>query len=173
MTSSIGEPTTPVRIPKSISNYTTSTLDPEMRSSVNSRLLADGHISKIHDTLLHALHASHTDWPTLIQRRALSLLRSGECTTFHEVLERVLKDIHADTINTRSSSEVTRSNPTRNGHDGIDKNTRSIDKNRAKSGVDSIVSTDKGHGLSVPLKVVEEGLKVTRECLEIVCEVDS
>ncbi len=109
----IVEPTTPVRIPKATQNYTLETKDPQLRSQINEALLAGGHIERyvspkfrktkgrgtefnsIRETLLHALHASPTDWPTLIQSHALSLLRSGEVTTFPALLSRVLSDVKA------------------------------------------------------------------------------
>ncbi|KAI1001226.1 hypothetical protein K3495_g6973 [Podosphaera aphanis] len=169
MTSSFTEPTSPVRIPKSVSNYTPSTLDPELRSSVNSRLLTDGHITKIHDTFLHALHASPTNWPTLIQTHALTLLRNGECTTFHELLERVLQDIQTDTLSARSSSKQIVSN----SRSKADKRIELVDKKVLaipESG--TIEPKDNKQSLAVPTNVVEQALKITRECLENICEID-
>jgi hypothetical protein len=39
------EPKTPIRVPKASATYTPSTQDPELRTDINSRLLADGHIT--------------------------------------------------------------------------------------------------------------------------------
>jgi hypothetical protein len=39
------EPKTPIRVPKASTIYTPSTQDPELRTDINSRLLADGHIT--------------------------------------------------------------------------------------------------------------------------------
>ncbi|TVY37409.1 hypothetical protein LOCC1_G006382 [Lachnellula occidentalis] len=125
------EPTTPIRVPKAASTYTPSTQDPDLRHQINTILLKDGHISKIQETLLHTLNTSPTNWPTLIQTHALTLLRSGEITTFPQLMSRVLEDIKND--------------------------VKVEDGNNA--------------GLGVPKGVVEEGLRITRECLDGVVEV--
>ena len=39
-------PSTPVKVPGSAATYTPATLDPELRSQINSALLRDGHIAK-------------------------------------------------------------------------------------------------------------------------------
>ncbi|KAI6245366.1 hypothetical protein HI914_06600 [Erysiphe necator] len=166
------EPTSPLRVPKSVSNYTASTIDSEIRSSVNSRLLVDGHIPKIHDALLHALHASPTNWPTLIQSHALSLLRNGECTTFHEVLERVLEDIHVDTVIARSSTDPT-PHLSSNVHSvGEKKSEYNGNKNLRKAEVNTSKNQEAKQSLAIPPNVVEEGIRIVRECLETMCEID-
>ncbi|PQE14701.1 C Chain C Chaetomium Theromophilum Trex2 Cid Domain Complex protein [Rutstroemia sp. NJR-2017a BVV2] len=126
------ESTTPVKVPKSASSYTPATQDPDLRSQINTLLLKDGHVAKIQDHLLHALHSSPTNWPTLIQTHALTLLRSGKYTTFPELMSKVLEDIRA---------------ASKNGHG------------------------ERGASLALPKNVVEEGIKITRESLEGVCEV--
>lgn len=129
---------------------------------------------RIHDALLHALHASPTNWPTLIQNHALSLLRNGECTTFHEVLERVLEDIHADTVVARSiSTSAASTKSTSNGHSFSNKNNESIDsKNITKLNADVNGQKENKQSLALPPNVVEEGLRITREFLESICDVD-
>jgi hypothetical protein len=39
-------PSTPVKVPSSAANYTAATLDPDLRSQINSILLKEGHVSK-------------------------------------------------------------------------------------------------------------------------------
>ncbi|TQS38052.1 hypothetical protein Golomagni_01448 [Golovinomyces magnicellulatus] len=166
--------TSPVRVPKAVSNYTTSTLDPELRSSINSRLLTDGHVQKIHDAILYALHASPTNWPTLIQDHALALLRNGECTTFHEVLNRVLNDIHDDTDATRPSSNHTTKLGSSSNSQKVGTKINASNGTRTSARVEAAAATqgECRPSLALPSDVVEEGLKITRECLEIVCEID-
>ncbi|KUJ21942.1 uncharacterized protein LY89DRAFT_552659, partial [Mollisia scopiformis] len=125
-------PTTPIRIPKNAASYSAETQDYDLRSQINLQLLDNGHIHTIHETLLHALHAHPSDWPSRIQAHALELLRSGHVTTFPMLMARVLADIKAD-----------QKNPDRVG----------------------------GTGLALPAVVIEEGVRVTRESLEQVCEV--
>jgi len=124
------EPTTPICVPKAASTYTPSTQDPDLRHQINTILLKDGHITKIQETLLHTLHSSPTNWPTLIQTHALTLLRSGEVTTFPQLMSRVLEDIKKD-----------------------------------------VKVEGTGNSLGVPKSVVEEGVRITRESLDVVVEV--
>lgn len=110
-------------------------------------------LPRIQEALLHALNAHSTNWPTLIQTHALTLLRSGEVTTFPALLKRVLDDVrHDSALNPTSSS----ANGTTNG-----KNTNG---EKAKGGESS--------GLAIPESVVEEALRATRESLEAVCDVE-
>jgi hypothetical protein len=193
------EPTTPVRVPKAASTYTPTIQDPDLRSQINTVLLRDGHVSKyislpillpedtrqalgaphaitqctlrmlipepcrIQEKLLHALNASPANWPTLIQNHALALLRSGDCTTFPALVTQVLDDIRADTVAGRSQ-------------EGESNGTGAAGKNGKTNGNDAVGTVNgKGEGgqsLALPKTVVEEGLKITRECLELVVEVE-
>ncbi|CAD6444018.1 2f6267fa-96f7-4c7e-acfd-4fa60b3dab5e [Sclerotinia trifoliorum] len=158
------EPTTPVRVSKSAANYTPTTQDADLRSQINSLLLKDGHVAKIQETLLHSLHSSPTNWPTLIQTHALSLLRSGNYTTFPVLMAKVLEDIRADTLAQSSST---------NGVNGSTSISTSADKEKDKKEKEGTVKGrgERGQSLALPKNVVEEGVRITRESLEAVCEV--
>ena len=39
-------PSTPVKVPSSAANYTAATLDPDLRSQINTLLIKDGHVTK-------------------------------------------------------------------------------------------------------------------------------
>ncbi|KAE9372261.1 hypothetical protein N431DRAFT_439370 [Stipitochalara longipes BDJ] len=154
------EPTTPVKVPKAASTYTPAIQDPDLRSQINTVLLRDGHISKIQETLLHALNASPQNWPTLIQNHALTLLRSGDCTTFPALMSRVLSDIKSDTElrdRTATSSNTLAANGTKTGK----KKEEEVRNGKGEN----------GQSLALPKTVVDEGVRITRECLELVCEV--
>ncbi|KAI9649410.1 hypothetical protein NHQ30_001986 [Ciborinia camelliae] len=157
------EPTTPVRVSKSAANYTSTTQDPDLRSQINAILLKDGHVSKIQETLLHALHSSPTNWPTQIQTHALTLLRSGNYTTFPVLIAKVLEDIRADTLALTPSSSMSATNGLTNGAlEGKEKK----DKENSSKG-----RGERGQSLALPKSVVDEGVRITRESLEAVCEV--
>lgn len=114
---------------------------------------------RIQEALLHALNSHSTNWPTLIQTHALTLLRSGEITTFPALLRRVLDDVrHDSALNPASSSA--------NGTSTNGKNTNgeTAKVNGAAAGESS--------GLAIPESVVEEALRTTRESLEAVCELE-
>jgi hypothetical protein len=40
------QPSTPVKVPSSAANNTPATLDPDLRSQINTVLLRDGHVTK-------------------------------------------------------------------------------------------------------------------------------
>lgn len=108
------------------------------------------------ETLLHALQSHSTNWPTLIQNHALTLLRSGEVTTFPALLHRVLEDVrHDSALNPASSSA--------NGKSSTNGDTAKVNGH---------ATTGDKPNLAIPESVVEEALRVTRESLESVCEVE-
>ncbi|KAG6001328.1 hypothetical protein E4U21_004496 [Claviceps maximensis] len=146
-------PLTPVKVPSAAANNTPATLDPDLRSQINSLLLRDGHVAKIQESLLHALNSNSTNWPTLIQSHALSLLRSGEITTYPALLRRVLEDVRE-----ASSKGV---------HNGSKSNGDAPTKK-----VNGMTASFEKPNLAMPEPVIDEALHVTRESLEAVCEID-
>ncbi|RSM17937.1 hypothetical protein CDV31_003186 [Fusarium ambrosium] len=151
-------PSTPVKVPSSAANYTAATLDPDLRSQINSVLLHDGHVPKIQEALLHALNSDSANWPTTIQSHALALLRSGEVTTFPDLLRRVLEDVrHDSALNPVSSS--TNGKPAATNGDAAAKANGSSTETKTPS-------------LAIPESVVDEALRVTREHLEAICDIE-
>jgi hypothetical protein len=109
---------------------------------------------RIQDALLHALNSNSANWPTQIQSHALTLLRSGEITTYPALLRRVLDDVREASSSTSPSST---NGKTTNG-----------DSKKLNHGSNA---SEKQH-LAVPDAVIEEALRITRESLEAVCEID-
>ncbi|KAK4068981.1 hypothetical protein HDV62DRAFT_359958 [Trichoderma sp. SZMC 28011] len=151
-------PSTPVKVPPSAANYTPATLDPDLRSQINTILLKDGHVTKIQEALLHALNSNSSNWPTAIQNHALTLLRSGEVTTFPALLRRVLDDVREGQPSTSSSSANGKSSATTNGN-GDTKKTNGA-------------SSSEKLPLAIPTSVIEEALRITRESLDAVVEIE-
>ena len=109
--------------------------------------------NRIQDSLLHTLNAHPTNWPTAVQAHALALLRSGEISTFPALVRRVMDDIRAASASGGSAK------PAVNG-----------DVNGKKAAVNGEASAPPG-GLAIPQTVVDEALRVTRESLESVVEI--
>ncbi|KAH0523662.1 hypothetical protein TsFJ059_008634 [Trichoderma semiorbis] len=155
-------PSTPVKVPPSAANYTPATLDPDLRSQINTILLKDGHVTKLQEALLHALNSNSSNWPTAIQNHALTLLRSGEVTTFPALLRRVLDDVREGQPSTSSSSSTSsangKSSATTNGN-GDTKKTNGA-------------SASEKLPLAIPTSVIEEALRITRESLDAVVEIE-
>jgi hypothetical protein len=194
-------PSTPVKVPSSAANYSPATLDPDLRSQINTILLRDGHVPKyaplslclsfffspiiqltvsrtntlrIQDRLLHALNADSSNWPTTIQEHALELLRSGQVLTFPALLKRVVDDIQEASFSSSSSSATANANgnTTTNGNSSSSSNKPTTNGvNGASSASSPSKSGNEKLSLAVPQSVVDETLKVTRECLENVCEI--
>ncbi|KAK0736912.1 hypothetical protein B0T21DRAFT_364011 [Apiosordaria backusii] len=179
-------PSTPVKVPPSAASYTPATLDPELRSSINSTLIKDGHVTKIQEHLLHTLHANPTNWPTLVESHARDLLRSGEVTTFPALLRKVMEDIRHDTAlapTSSSSSKQTNGTPVPGGGGSSEENGSSSTPNGggAKNNVNvngNGVKPPAGQqqattpSLALPQAVIDDALRVTREALEHVCEIE-
>ncbi|KAL7930013.1 hypothetical protein V8C35DRAFT_313875 [Trichoderma chlorosporum] len=151
-------PSTPVKVPPSAANYTPATLDPDLRSQINTILLKDGHVTKIQEALLHALNSNSSNWPTAIQNHALTLLRSGEVTTFPALLRRVLDDVREGQPPASSSTSSANGKSSATNGDGSKK----------ANGASSAEKLP----LAIPTSVIEEALRITRESLDAVCEIE-
>ncbi len=62
----MANPSTPVKVPPSAANYTAATLDPDLRSQINSILIKEGHVTRQARPgpvlcLLHLVYAA--EWP--------------------------------------------------------------------------------------------------------------
>ncbi|OTA80176.1 hypothetical protein M434DRAFT_17875 [Hypoxylon sp. CO27-5] len=168
---------TPVKVPASATGYTPATQDQDLRSQINALLIKEGYVNKIQEHLLHSLNAHPSNWPSTVQSHALTLLRSGDVTTFPALVRRVLEDVRHDTAaaTSSSSSTTTTENGTNGGEvngSGANATTNGASKaNGAPSSSSSSSGTTEG-SLAIPQAVIDAVLKVTRECLEAVAEVD-
>ncbi|KAI0486887.1 hypothetical protein F4859DRAFT_317595 [Xylaria cf. heliscus] len=180
-------PATPAKVPASAATYTPATQDADLRSQINSLLLREGHATKIQERFLHSLDAHSSNWPSAIQSHALALLRSGEVSTFPALVRRVIEDVQRDTAtaaatvtnsnnnnnnNTQTSSTNANESSTAN-KDGVNGATPVNGAGRTAAGVNgSAAGADGTTALAIPTAVVEAVLKVVRESLEDVCEID-
>ncbi|KAK7746128.1 hypothetical protein SLS62_009507 [Diatrype stigma] len=206
-------PSAPVKVPASAATYTPATLDPELRSQINTVLLREGYITKIQEQLLHSLDAHPSNWPSAVQTHALALLRSGEASTFPALVRRVLEDVRHDTAtaraaeppsssssstgaaatnnnnNTSSNSSTTNANASAdgatsttapatsttdaNGGEATGAGAVVVNGNGTKKAVNGGSSSGSGDlNLAVPAAVLETVLKLARESLEAVCQLD-
>jgi len=152
-----------------------STLAPPLRSDINSALLTTGAIERIQTVLLHNLQA--TGWTANVRKFCLELLRSGECATYGEVMERVIQEarVGGDLADGRRDGEA-------NGVDGVDGldgldglGHGVVDGNVNGEGVNGTNGEVKQKrvwvDVRIPEKVINEGVKVVREALEEVVEI--
>ncbi|KAI1484291.1 hypothetical protein K445DRAFT_80250 [Daldinia sp. EC12] len=164
---------TPVKVPASAASYTPATQDQDLRSQINALLIREGHINKIQEHFLHSLNAHPSNWPSAVQSHALALLRSGDVTTFPALVRRVLEDVRHDTAAASDGSSATpnntssTTNSTTNGN-----NNNGNSKANGTTATTTTTTTTSDGSLAVPQAVVDAVLKVARECLDTVCEVD-
>ncbi|KAI0013654.1 hypothetical protein F4779DRAFT_346319 [Xylariaceae sp. FL0662B] len=195
-------PSTPVKVPAAAATYTPATLDTDLRSQINALLLREGHINKIQEHFLHNLNAHPSNWPSSVQAHALSLLRSGEVSTFPALVRRVLEDVRRDTAAAAATTAAAANNETASttsthtlaagtgtGAVVADGVNGASSANGTKKGVNGTAAAGNGGGvgggstdgassssntnsLAVPPAVVDAVLKVARDSLDAVCEID-
>ncbi|MCJ1413385.1 hypothetical protein MMC19_007490 [Ptychographa xylographoides] len=130
------------------------TLDPSLRTKINSALLEKNAIPTIHASLLHECQAS--GWLDRIKARIYDLLRSGECASYGEVMAVVMGEMKGGERD--RAFEVKRENGVKeNGVNG--------------TGKANGISNEEGEGMRVPVRVVEEGVKIVRGVLDGVVDV--
>jgi hypothetical protein len=114
---------------------------------------------RIQETLLHTLNAHQANWPTALQTHALSLLRSGEVTTFPALVRRVLDDVRHQTASSSANTNGVGTNGSKKG-------------GGMTNGGSGVVDGEERPNLALPQAVVDDALRVTRESLEMVCEIE-
>jgi len=100
-------------------------------------------------------------------------LRSGEVTTFPALLRRVIEDVRQDTTLAPKATNGAAGSAEVNGNKKAAANG-TITATDASSGniTASNGTTTTPPNLAVPQAVVEDALRVTRESLETVCEIE-
>ena len=115
-----------------------SPLSPKLRSSINESLVATNAVCDIQSSLLHECQMS--GFTTAIRARVVDLLRSGECTTYTEVMREVMSEIKGSL-----DAEALGEDAAVNGEEG---------------------EGNEDQKLKVPRTVVEEGVKKVKAALE-------
>ncbi len=122
-------------------------LPPTLHSTLLSALLAQPTaVPRIQATIAHELSAA--GWTSALRTRVAQLLRSGECTTYEEVMARVLAEARGEKVGGGANGI--------NGHAGTN---GEVDGEGGKVEI------------KIPEKAVREGVRAVRRELEAVCEV--
>ena len=103
-----------------------------------------------------------------MQNHALSLLRSGEITSFPALLRRVIEDVRQETAAGAGP-------PFGSAANGIEVNGKKSSANGTPSAGELNGNSAIGapsSSLAIPNSVVDEALKVTRDSLETVCAIE-
>ena len=115
-----------------------------LRSSVNAALLANNAVPAIQSALLHECQAS--GFATAVRARAVDLLRSGDATTYADVLREIMAEVRGASADGGDAAAL------RNGEGGAEGSERK---------------------LKVPQRVIEEGVKVVRAALETCVDIET
>ncbi|KAF4551183.1 Hypothetical protein D9617_14g076400 [Elsinoe fawcettii] len=114
-----------------------------LQNQITGALIANGSIPTIQASLLHELQAS--GWTTTLRNYVVALVRSGECTKYDELMDKVLEEALK----------------------GVTDRTRATTNGNATNG------NKPGQELRIPDSAIKEGIKVVKKELEKVCEVEN
>ena len=137
-------------------------LSQDLQDDLTTALLSSGAIPRISQSMTHELQLA--GWTTNLREYVQQLLRSGECTTYNEIMARVLAEV-------RSSPNT--NGPTSNGINGKKKTAHGIAAtNSATNGNSDSMAGKSGedYGVRVSENAVKEGIKAVRKELETICE---
>lgn len=135
---------------------------------------ATGPLHRIQEHLLYTLNAQPTNWPTQVQNRALALLRSGDATTFPQLLKQVLEEVRKETVLKPTSSST---NGASNGESSVQVNGSGSGGGGSKktNGASNVPGPGPGEAsnlhqntstsLALPQIAVDEAIKITKEAL--------
>ena len=110
-----------------------------------------------------------------MQDHALALLRSGEVTTFPALLKRVLDDVRADTLLAAGKAGA---GPNGDASSAAAAPTPASSKKGAAAAAAAAAAANGAAGtgaagsLALPKAVVDDAVKITRDCLEHIVEID-
>ncbi|MCJ1247347.1 hypothetical protein MMC30_004561 [Trapelia coarctata] len=158
----------------------TYTLTPPLRHRLNSALLSLNAIPHLQAALTHEAQAS--GWLDAIRARVYELLRSGECTTYAEVMAAIMQEVKGakrGVVNGVGNTDGG-GNVGANGVNGVGLGLGFAGEEKGGSGSGSAFTNGntgangngEGRGrLAVPRRVVEAGVRIVRGVLEEVVEV--
>ncbi|KAF2087966.1 hypothetical protein K490DRAFT_65246 [Saccharata proteae CBS 121410] len=131
---------------------TATTLSPAQASNLTTALCSTAAIPRIQATLAHTLHEE--GWSATLRAYVLQLLRSGECSTYDEVMDRVMEETMQGLAERKGGKEK------ENGKEGKENGVNGGDVRKVGE-----------EGLRIPERVVKEGLRAVRKEIDAVCEV--
>lgn len=124
-------------------------LPPRLRNALNTALLSSNSIPAIQAALLHECQAS--GFVAAVRARVRELLRSGQCASYGEVMARIMAEIR--------------------GEDGMLSNGNGNGTGAAAAAAAAAGAGGSPERLKVPVRVIEEGVRVVRQALEGVVEI--
>jgi hypothetical protein len=146
------------------SSTASSPLSPALRNTLYSALLSNGGIPAIQSSLTHELQAS--GWTTNLRAYITALLRSGECTSFNEVLDRVLAEATLGPSPSTSSADSEKKET--NGVNGV--NGHKVNGTGSAVAALEGKSVEEG-GIAIPERAIVQGVRAVRRELEAVVEI--
>ncbi|KAK7540245.1 hypothetical protein IWX49DRAFT_507804 [Phyllosticta citricarpa] len=142
----------PSATPVTVSSSTT-TLNPATQAALTSALLSANAIPRIQSALQQSLQES--GWTHNLHNYVLKLLRDGECTTYEELMARVMAECRPGDAATESKDK--------------DKDKDSANGDGAVNGTSS--KNGSGADIKIPDKAVREGIRAVRKEIERVCDI--
>lgn len=141
-------------------------LTPEIRSALLTALMSSSAIPKIHTTLLSSCQS--TGWLDAVRERALQLLRSGECTSYREIMAVLRDEVRAP---------LPQANEAGGGGGGQEDGNNAGERGRVrrrKGGREEEEEEEEEYrviNVRIPAKVYNDGVRAVRKALEAVVDV--
>jgi len=129
----------------------TAPMRPQYQHEITSALVASKAVPRIEAVLAQELAAS--GWTTNMRTYVQHLLRSGECSSYKELMARVNRAMRADRLQEQEQEREV------NGVNGEANGTTSVNNELEQS-------------IRIPEKVVKEGIKAVRQEVEKVCAIE-
>ncbi|KAG9531306.1 hypothetical protein KCU78_g19193, partial [Aureobasidium melanogenum] len=85
-----------------VNESTSFSTQPATQTQLTTALVDGGSIPIIQNALLHELQAS--GWSTNLKNHVTQLMRSGECTKYDDLMERILQEALADSNTAKDSN---------------------------------------------------------------------
>ena len=123
----------------------------DYQHEITSALVASKAVPRIEAVLAQELAAS--GWTTNMRTYIQHLLRSGECTSYKELMARVNRAVRADRLQEQDLDREV------NGVNGEANGT-------------TTTSNELEQSVKIPDRVVKEGIKAVRQEVEKVCDID-
>ena len=123
----------------------------EYQHEITSALVASKAVPRIEAVLAQELAA--TGWTTNMRTYVQHLLRSGECTSYKELMARVNRAVRADRLQEQDLEREV------NGVNGETNGT-------------TTANSELEQNVKIPDRVVKEGIKVVRQEVEKVCAIE-
>lgn len=151
----------------SVPRHPPNRLTPDLRVRLISGLLSSGAIQNLNSTLLSSCQV--TGWLDAVRDRAIQLLRSGECSTYEQVMAALQEESKGRGIEKTAAEKRANGYSNRalaNGGQASDGEREGAERDWREYDTDDGRVKEKRVDVTMPKKVIEDGKKFVKEALD-------